>query len=545
MVDDPFWQQKMGMPAANKQFLEALLQYGEFLSYRFFVGDQPTARRFARFLRENHPYAADRVVVKPQALLFGALKECRVDVFHNGDFTFSMPYLIEWRNRLDRSMYFPVTGVTHSLDTVTLYGKFIAILLARPRPYDAIVCTSRCAVEMLRRAFQEIRARFQEHFGAVLPEPPCLVHIPLGIPDKVNPLPSRMAAREKLGISDNSVVVLCLGRFSPRSKMDLSPFLEAFSWLRHALVQQSAPKVLVILAGAGRKDNVRLVTEMVLALGLQDVVQIKANVSEQEKEVLYASADIFCSPVDNYQETFGLTLLEAMDAGLPVVASDFNGYRDLVVHGKTGFLVPTYASACQEPWDALAGLLDPSLLRFYRAQKVAFDMQAMVQALHILICREDVRREFSERAKRRAQDFRWTRVIRAYQELWHELVLRARTDSAINAEEAVFRPLITPTVGKIFPHYPSTVMTDDTVLGLGPLGNAFLSECYHPVEYAEIEPFLKKNVLRALTAWVAHAERTVADLTSWLATRWGMDCVSAALHLDWMMKHGLAAVKKS
>ena len=38
---------------------------------------------------------------------------------------------------------------------------------------------------------------------------------------------------------------------------------------------------------------------------------------------------------------FGLVIVEAMASGLPVVATDWNGYRDLVAHGDSGFLVPT------------------------------------------------------------------------------------------------------------------------------------------------------------------------------------------------------------
>ena len=58
------------------------------------------------------------------------------------------------------------------------------------------------------------------------------------------------------------------------------------------------------------------------------------------REVWHA-ADVFVSPSDNIQETFGLAVLEAMASGLPVVASDWDGYRDLVEDGQTGLLVPT------------------------------------------------------------------------------------------------------------------------------------------------------------------------------------------------------------
>ena len=55
------------------------------------------------------------------------------------------------------------------------------------------------------------------------------------------------------------------------------------------------------------------------------------------------------SLVDNPQETFGLAVAEAMAAGVPLVVSDWNGYRDLVRDGIDGFRVPTsWASVAQQ-----------------------------------------------------------------------------------------------------------------------------------------------------------------------------------------------------
>ena len=56
---------------------------------------------------------------------------------------------------------------------------------------------------------------------------------------------------------------------------------------------------------------------------------------------LWAGSDIFISLVDNIQETFGITPVEAMAAGLPVVVSDWDGYRFTVRDGEQGFLIPT------------------------------------------------------------------------------------------------------------------------------------------------------------------------------------------------------------
>ena len=61
----------------------------------------------------------------------------------------------------------------------------------------------------------------------------------------------------------------------------------------------------------------------------------------QVRRSVWRAADVFVSPSDSVQETFGLSVVEAMASGLPVVASDWNGYRDSVEDGRTGFLVPT------------------------------------------------------------------------------------------------------------------------------------------------------------------------------------------------------------
>lgn len=542
LVDDPFWQHKMGMPVANKQFLEALLRYGECSSYRFFVEDTAASERLSQFFQKHH---ADKPVdVQPVAFLPFALQRRRADVFHNGDFTYFMPYLIEWRNSLEGAFHFPVTGVTHSLDTVSLYAKFIHLLLARPKPYDAIVCTSRCAVQMLEQSFQEIRTRFHENFGATLPEHPRLVHIPLGIPERIQPLPSREAARETLGIPLDHVVVLSLGRLSPRAKMDLSPLLEGFSWVCRVLDQRGGPKVLLILAGAGRKDNVRLVWEIIQALGLGETVRVMPNVSEEVKDALYAAADIFCSMVDNYQETFGLTVLEAMSAGLPIVASDFNGYRDLVLHGATGFLIPTYASSSQDPWETLAGLLSPSALRFYRAQKVAFDVKDWIQAVQTLICGVDLRRQFGERARCQAQEFQWARVIRAYRELWLDLLSCARKEARRMAGD-VHSPVLTPSITKIFSHYPSVPLNDSTVVGLGPMGGVFLTRGHQPVEYVELAGLLNRDALYAITRHVAQKDTTIGNLKRWAVENVHLELSVAVLQLDRLIKHGVVVPKKN
>jgi phosphatidylinositol alpha-mannosyltransferase len=80
----------------------------------------------------------------------------------------------------------------------------------------------------------------------------------------------------------------------------------------------------------------------------------------------YHQADIFCAPAVGF-ESFGIILLEAMAAGLPVVASEIAGYRSVLTDSQEGFLVPPDSAVALD--NALCQLLDNSWLRYKMGSK--------------------------------------------------------------------------------------------------------------------------------------------------------------------------------
>ena len=145
-------------------------------------------------------------------------------------------------------------------------------------------------------------------------------------------------ARRSLDVADDEVAVLYVGRLSHHAKAHPFPMFRAASEAARA----SGRRVHLILAGWAAHPAVHDAFVDGARLFAANVrTSLVDGRDPQTRRRVWHAADVFVSPSDNIQETFGLAVLEAMASGLPVVASDWDGYRDLVDHGRTGFLVPT------------------------------------------------------------------------------------------------------------------------------------------------------------------------------------------------------------
>ncbi|MGO9556863.1 MAG: glycosyltransferase family 4 protein [Syntrophobacteraceae bacterium] len=533
LLEDPLWQDKMGKPVANQEFLYALLQYGALECCHIFCPDTNSRVRFQAQIENLLPTELrNRVRISLQANFVDHVGNMLMDFIHQGDFTYHMPYLIELRNHLGLPL--PISGVTHSLDGAWMQTRFIQILLANPKHYDCIVCSSNCAREMLTRSFSIIREGFVESFGGSLPAPPEMVQIPLGISDRAFQVRDRQQCCDELGIPGHHCIMLSLARFSPRQKMDLSPLLELIQWL---CTRGKLPPFTLILAGAGKRTDLELVHSMVDRLQIQDYVRIEGNIPYERKTTLYSAADIFISLSDNYQETFGITILEAMSHGLPVIASDFNGYKELVEDSSTGFLIPAYGSMDQSPWDITMGLMDPSSARFYLAQKIAVDMSALAQAIVELASNPGKRRDMGIRARARAMRYHWQAIIPRYEELWHELKKRAvAAPLDFKAQESPL--LLTPAVKRIYSHYPTTWLEGKVQVAMTPYGRERHSEGFQPIIYEDMNVLMDNACTEYLLEQMSAKEAVMEELVVKAASFFGYSRKAVMFHIDWLMKHG-------
>ena len=134
-----------------------------------------------------------------------------------------------------------------------------------------------------------------------------------------------------LELRDSRANILFVGRKDERK--GLRYLLQAFSILR-----QTRDNARLTVVGPGDPDRECSALLNAVMAHDPDAVSVTGPVSAEDLPRHYASADVFCSPATG-GESFGIVLLEAMAAGVPVVASDIDGYRDVVSHDVNGLLV--------------------------------------------------------------------------------------------------------------------------------------------------------------------------------------------------------------
>lgn len=160
--------------------------------------------------------------------------------------------------------------------------------------------------------------------------------------------------------------------------------VEAFALVR----KQIAARLLMVGDGPERRPAEDLARE----LGLQDDILFLGN--QNAVEEIYSIGDVFMLPSES--EAFGLSALEAMACGVPVVASNAGGLPELVVHGHTGFV------------------------------SEVGDVADLAKNTLYLLEDHDRWQQFSQQARSHAEDFEQMKLTQRYARFYEQVVAAAQ-----------------------------------------------------------------------------------------------------------------------
>jgi phosphatidyl-myo-inositol alpha-mannosyltransferase len=173
--------------------------------------------------------------------------------------------------------------------------------------------------------------------------------------------------------------ILFVNRLDPR---------KGFAVLARAFprILERVPDAVLVVAGDGPE---RSALDRMPAEARERVVMLGA-VPHHLLPPYHAAGDVFVSPAVG-RESFGIVLVEAMAAGLPVVASDIPGYREVVRDGVEGLLV------------------SPS------------DPKALAEAVVTVLTDDELARRLGSAGRERARDFSWDVVASRLEEIYREV----------------------------------------------------------------------------------------------------------------------------
>jgi len=379
-----------------------------------------------------------------------------------------------WRRRRLGQGRFSLIGLTHTTASAGAMDNIADLLTAPVQPWDALICTSRAVAAMVGRLLAAEGDYLSRRLGATrlaLPPRPVIplgVDVPAFAPDPA----ARAGWRAQLGLAPQDVLVLHHGRLSFHAKAHPAPMFAALAAAAGAA--PAGARVHLLLSGWFADDHQR---NAFLAMARHFAPGLPVHhVDGRQKAVragIWSAADIFTLLSDNIQETFGLAPVEAMAAGLPVVGTDWDGLRDTIVHGETGFLVPTLMAG---PMADLAARHEAGTDSYdsYIAgamQFTAVDVPAATAAFAALIADPGRRAAMGAAGHARARaTFDWAPILGQYRALWAELAtIRNRGQGEVAAplpgEERVPRRA---DPSRIFADYPTRRLTPETRLALPP-----------------------------------------------------------------------------
>jgi glycosyltransferase involved in cell wall biosynthesis len=379
-------------------------------------------------LAEQVGMAADHVTVATPLITSAA---ARCGVLFSGQPYLTEPAWVRRHARLDTA--YSIVGQIFAFSSPAHREQMMLSSLAPLHDWDALICSSPTLRDTVAARFDAWENYLAERVGATRVTRPHLPVIPFGcdvesVSAQSRDDAARASLRARLGIGPDDVMVYSLGRLSYYDKAFPQPMFTA------------------VAQAAARSE---VTTHFVMTGWFPDAAQDPARYRQAAARLApnvrstfldgndpltvaqcWAAADVFLLLSDTIIETFGQALVEAMAAGLPLVVSDWDGYRWIVTDGEDGFLVPTLGAPGGPLGETLALLESLAMVDYPTfsgsvAAHTAVNVEQASANLAELLGSPDLRRRMGQSGRGNAtKRFTWPVVAGQLLELFGELDAR-------------------------------------------------------------------------------------------------------------------------
>ncbi len=520
-----------GLQKANEGFLLALIRYSRFEPIDCFVDDtlitafqqrwQSCIKQYGHS-RQIHFVGASRLPNYLRAHTYAA--------FHKGD-----PYISSLAQLREQCAcnHFVITGRAHTLSTDVTLSKARDLLLSPLQPCDAIVCSSNAQQQVLTRQLTHAALGVKHYTGKAPGYNGKFAYLPLGVDDMPEGVGDKSECRRALGYPQDSCILLCVGRFSYRDKMDLYPLFIAANDL---LEDRGITNFLIVLVGQGDASGsyIQGLLQQGYDLNLEGRVRFELSADDQRKHLIFQAADIFVSIADNVQESFGIAPVEAMNYSLPVVLSDWNGYKELVIEGESGYLVETLSTNLDflsVPMNSVQG----GLGHMIESQGTAVNVKHLTNCLQTLITEPQKRKKMGALARKQVMArYHWPQLIEQY----HGIVARLQQAKAAIHDKTAVVPQKASYYHDIFQHYPTRYLSPDDYVKstdralrilLGDEKDVHFQEIHHLIDKLSLNQVIMRCLSGAQVQSVYAAlptSRSLPFILVWLCKYQWLECTA-------------------
>lgn len=268
---------------------------------------------------------------------------------------------------------------THGMDVpiiCTLHGTDIT-LVGRDSSYKPVITFAINNSDGVTAVSDSLKNDTLRHFDITRP-----IHVIHNFIDNTLYRKQPDECLKKMTSPNHEKVIMHISNF--RKVKRIPDIIRAFAIIRQSL----AVKLVMVGDGPERQPAEDLAAELGVAADVIFLGKIKST------ENVLPCADLFMLPSDS--ESFGLSALEALACGVPVIGTNAGGMPEVHIQGQTGFL------------------------------SAIGDYEDMARNSIYILEDDERHRQFSANAKKRAMDFDITRILPQYEDLYRQMIERAR-----------------------------------------------------------------------------------------------------------------------